>query len=94
MTPETLQVIDTVSTQTDATPVVIKKDLRKRQWHTDESWNAIQKKRLSAFREKQEFKKQRLEKFDELLKKVEEQSNIILMLESKLKNFEANTNLV
>lgn len=88
MTIETLHAVDTVSTQTNTSPAPVKKDLRKRQWHTEESWNAIQEKRLSAFREKQAFKKRRLEEFDELLKKVEEQSNTISELNLKIMKLE------
>lgn len=50
---------------------VIKVDKRKRSSHTEEEWNAIQEKRLTAFRTKQASKKRKLENHDTIQAKLD-----------------------
>ena len=62
--------------------VNIKNDKRKRDAHKPEEWSRIQEKRLTAFRNKQAEKKQKISQYDsmkmrvEALEKILEENNI------------------
>lgn len=63
-------------------------DKRKRSAYTEEEWKEIQKKRLSAFKEKQKTKKQKIEGYDNLVIIVEQQKLELDEKNAKIKYLE------
>ena len=65
------------TTQNKTDSVNLKNDKRKRESHDPEKWKEIQKKRLTAFRNKQAEKKQKLELYDSMKIRVQELEKIL-----------------
>ena len=63
-------------------------DKRKRSAHTEEEWKKIQEKRLSAFKEKQKTKKQKIEDYNNLVIVVERQKLELEEKDAKIKDLE------